>query len=165
MTRNIIKALAVLALLMLLLFFLSPFLSTPPSGHNAPKPLQYARETLLACRCYALDHNGDFPKQLNDLIPNYLDSESHLVDTSSKKPMWNYHPGNKLLINIKADRKLVIESNFWIKKGVVVPLSVKNAKKIYGFTDGSTLISTDKAFSLRFPSNVVLLFVIPPPFS
>ncbi len=39
------------------------------------RSLSNAKQIVTACRTYALDHDGKFPKSLDDLVPTYLSND------------------------------------------------------------------------------------------
>ena len=51
---------------------------------------------VISCQSYALDHDGDFPVELKDLHPEYIDDESLLKtfgERGSKNAPYIYFPG------------------------------------------------------------------------
>jgi type II secretory pathway pseudopilin PulG len=75
------------------------------------KCLSQAKQIALACRLYAMDHKGDFPPTLDELIPDYL-PDKQLFDCPIRKDQtplgYDYFggkdtdPATKILLSSKA---------------------------------------------------------------
>ncbi len=52
----------------------------------------FASSIALACRTFAADESGNYPPDLNALIPDYIDIDSLFV-YEDDSPRWVYQPG------------------------------------------------------------------------
>ena len=86
-------ALLALALVMLLPFF------RPPKPHlELGRDLAHLKQIGIACKLYAMDHEGAFPPSIKALEPDYLSSvalrELGFRDPKTQRPIeWLYYPG------------------------------------------------------------------------
>ena len=95
------------------------------------KSLVAAKKLSVACRAYALDHEGNFPPSLDALFPAYLTDRSALVSPlMPAEPVgYLYTPGGKYTGPVNA---VVIEDKF---------ASLQHLR-IVAYVDGSARVLT-----------------------
>jgi hypothetical protein len=72
-----------------------PVFSEVGNRSKATKSLSQAKQIGTACKIYAVDYSGKYPKKLADLVPDYLPDVSIFVSPfAPSEPMgYTYHPG------------------------------------------------------------------------
>lgn len=79
--------------------------------NKSTRTLAQGKQIGLACKLYATDHDGDFPKTLDELVPTYLSDEKLFVcplDSTDSAMGYEYFGGNendgprKMLLRSKA---------------------------------------------------------------
>jgi hypothetical protein len=58
----------------------------PPQRGKLTKCLSNAKQIAFACKLYSMDHQGPFPSDLNDLIPDYLPDRGLFSSPLAPKP-------------------------------------------------------------------------------
>lgn len=83
------------------------------------------KRVVLACRAYATDHDGRYPSDLHDLIPDYLEEENLLY----VRKQWSNEP-LALIYHVEVEAESPEKVPL-----VTYPLPV-NGKRIVGYTAG-----------------------------
>ncbi len=68
-----LKLLWLCVIVLVLVGIVFPHVDTWTIKGNATRDLSNARQLALACKLYANDHKGNFPKKLYDLVPTYIE--------------------------------------------------------------------------------------------
>lgn len=63
---------------------LMPAFSSVRDRADFAREISHVKQLSIACRSYALDHDGVFPQKLRELVPDYMDDEVLLKTTKPK---------------------------------------------------------------------------------
>jgi type II secretory pathway pseudopilin PulG len=87
---------ALIPMLALLAGIALPVFSSVQEKGQQTKSLIQAKEIATACRLYAVDHDGAFPKKLEELVPEYLsDPKIFICPLSPAEPIGFEYYGGK----------------------------------------------------------------------
>ena len=104
---------------------------TPAKSDAAEQSLNKAKQIVIACKLYELDHKGRFPAKLIQLLPDYLTSVLDLAcPLSPKEPIgYDYFGGNS-----DFPRRITIQSKSLTPAG----------EQVVAYNDGDTELRPPK---------------------
>ena len=83
---TVIELAVVIAIFLVMIISLTPFVRMARERANAIKCADNLRKISLALHLYAADHNDSFPAKLAELYPNYVDDEKTFDCPATKAP-------------------------------------------------------------------------------